>query len=307
MAYSRRNYDRVTEVAQLNWNMFYHRSAVAVFVKGTVLTLDSTAADLLNAVLASPRAVGAHDRAGWVDLFTPGATVNDPVGSRPHTGRAAIERFYDTFIGPNSIVFHVDRDIVRPPVVLRDLTIETTMSTGATVRVPMHLRYDLVATDDGWKIARLAAHWELAAMIVQLLRTGLPGLHAAMKLGPQLIANQGVGGAAGMMRALGGVGGKGKRLAAQVLAAAADTDITRVRGLLSTGVVIALPANNPVSIEDFTNRARNMRWDKLIAAGRTVTASVELDNAHGIAVIDFAPNGTRIVGMHFFLESPAQS
>jgi len=90
--------------------------------------------------------------------------------------------------------------------VVRDLTIVTTMSTGATVLVPMHLRYRLVEEDGVWKIAHLAAHWELAEMLWQLLRTGLPGAGAALRLGPLLIANQGVGGMIGMLRALGGVG-----------------------------------------------------------------------------------------------------
>jgi len=43
--------------------------------------------------------------------------------------------------------FQLDHDFVIPPTVVRDLMIQTTMSTGATVTVPMHLRYDLVEED----------------------------------------------------------------------------------------------------------------------------------------------------------------
>ncbi|MFI9509528.1 nuclear transport factor 2 family protein [Nocardia sp. NPDC052566] len=269
------------------------------------MSLESAADELLAAVEASPRAVAAHDKAAWVGLFTADAVVNDPVGSRPHIGTAAIERFYDTFIAPNTIAFHVERDIVGPATVLRDLTIETTMSTGATVAVPMHLRYDLVEQDGVWKIAHLAAHWELGAMIMQLLRTGLPGIGAALKLGPQLIAHQGVGGVAGMMRALLGVGGSGKREAARVFSAAAATDIGRVRALLGGGTVIELPAGTPISVEEFTNRARNMRWHKLIAAGRTVTATVDIDAARGVAVVEFAAGANRVTGISLFLDTGA--
>ncbi|MFD0363669.1 nuclear transport factor 2 family protein [Nocardia sp. GCM10030253] len=267
------------------------------------MPLDPTAADLLAAVQASPRAVAAHDRAAWVGLFSTDAVVNDPVGSRPHIGRSAIERFYDTFIGPNTITFQVDHDFVSPPTVVRDLMIKTTMSTGATVVVPMHLRYDLVEEDGTWKITRLAAHWELAAMIVQLLRTGVPGLGAALKLGPQLIVNQGLDGAIGMTQALFGVGRAGKRAANSVLSAAAATDISRVRRLLDHNTVIELPAGTPVSVEEFTNRARGMRWDKMIAAGRSVTASIELGNIHGVAVIEFAMGATRITAIRVFTDA----
>ncbi|MEV5839835.1 nuclear transport factor 2 family protein [Nocardia sp. NPDC052112] len=267
------------------------------------MPLDSTAENLIAAVQASPRAVAAHDKAAWVDLFTADATVNDPVGSRPHIGRAAIERFYDTFIGPNTIAFRGDHDFVGPSTVVRDLLIRTTMSTGATVAVPMHLRYDLVEDGGVWKITRLAAHWELAAMIVQLLRTGLPGLGAALKLGPQLIANQGFDGMFGMMQALRGIGRSGKRAVSQVFAAVAATDISRARRLLSERTIIELPAGTRISLEEFTNRARNMQWDKLIAAGRTVSVSVRLDSAQGVAFVDFAPDSRRITAIRIFIHA----
>ncbi|MEU2042190.1 nuclear transport factor 2 family protein [Nocardia niwae] len=266
------------------------------------MPLDPSAAALLTAVEASPRAVAAHDKSAWVGLFAPDAEVNDPVGSRPHVGRPAIERFYDTFIGPNTIAFRVDRDLVHPPTVLRDLTIATTMSTGATVLVPMHLRYRLVEQDGAWKIAHLAAHWELAGMIWQLLRTGLPGFAAALKLGPQLIVNQGVGGALGLMRALGGVGRRGKRATTGLFAAAASTDLSRVRELLGSRAEIELPAGTPVSVEEFTNRVRNMRWSKVIAAGRTVTASVRLGAVSGVALVQFANSGDDIASVTFYLD-----
>ena len=60
------------------------------------------------------------------------------------TGTDAIARFYDTFIAPNDIAFDVAHDFAGPATVLRDLTITITMSTGARVRVPMHLRYEVV-------------------------------------------------------------------------------------------------------------------------------------------------------------------
>ncbi|MEU8899044.1 nuclear transport factor 2 family protein [Nocardia sp. NPDC048505] len=267
------------------------------------MPLNPTAEALLTAVLASPRAVAAHDKSAWVGLFAADAEVNDPVGSRPHIGPAAIDRFYDTFIGPNGIAFDVARDLVAERTVVRDLHIETTMSTGARVRVPMHLRYQLAEIDGAWKIVRLAAHWEFAAMVTQLmLRTGLAGLAAAIKLGPQLIANQGFGGMLGLLRALRGVGRGGKKAVHQLFSAAAETDIERVRALLADNTVLRLPADVPVSVEEFTNRARNMHWDKLIAAGRTVTASVRLGAAQGVAFVEFAADTRRITGVTIYLD-----
>ncbi len=50
------------------------------------------AAELLAAVERSPQAASARDRAAWVGLFTDGGRIEDPYGSRPHVGRAQIER-----------------------------------------------------------------------------------------------------------------------------------------------------------------------------------------------------------------------
>ncbi|WP_067860132.1 nuclear transport factor 2 family protein [Nocardia shimofusensis] len=268
------------------------------------MPLEPTAADLLAAAQASPRAVAAHDKAAWVGLFAPDAAVNDPVGSAPHLGPAAIGRFYDTFIAPNTIAFHVDRDLIAGRTVVRDLSIETTMSTGATVLVPMHLRYDLTATDDGLRIARLAAHWELAPMVLCLLRTGLPGLGAVAVLGPRLVRNQGLGGALGMTKALTGVGRAGKSVVSRLFAAAADTDLAGVRELLSDRAEVELPAGHRVSVEEFTNRARNIRWDKMLAAGRWVTVSIEIGSARGVAMAEFASGSPRITRLEIFLDQP---
>jgi hypothetical protein len=59
--------------------------------------------DLIAAVERSPQAAAAHDRSGWVGLFTSDGRVEDPVGSRPHVGYAQTGRFFDTFIGPRDI------------------------------------------------------------------------------------------------------------------------------------------------------------------------------------------------------------
>ena len=114
-------------------------------------------ADMLAAVERSPEAAGAHDRDGWVALFAPDGRIEDPVGSRPHVGRAQIARFYDTFIGPRDIKFHRDLDIVVGTTVLRDLELEAAMSSAVTLYIPAFLRYDLRETNGEWKIGELRA------------------------------------------------------------------------------------------------------------------------------------------------------
>lgn len=112
-----------------------------------VVPLDRS--QLLAAVERSPQAAAAHDRAGWVGLFTGDGRIEDPVGSRPHVGHEQIGRFYDTFIGPRDIKFHRDLDIVVGRAVLRDLELEVAMGSAATMYIPAFLRYDLRETNGG--------------------------------------------------------------------------------------------------------------------------------------------------------------
>ncbi|TLG09511.1 hypothetical protein FEK35_15445 [Nocardia cyriacigeorgica] len=267
------------------------------------MPLDASGASLLAAVKASPRAVATHDRQAWVGLFTPDATVRDPVGARPHTGREAIERFYDTFIAPNTIEFRVDNDFTGPGVVVRDLSILTTMSTGAQVLVPMHLRYDLTKIDADLRITHLAAHWELPAMAAQLLRTGARGFGAGMKLGAALVRNQGLAGAAGMARGFTGVGRAGKRVATELFDAAAAGDTAHVRRLLGAGTVIECPAGTIVSADEFTAWAgAGLQPGKMIAAGRSVTTSVLRAGTPAVITLEFAPDAPRIHHVTVFTE-----
>ncbi|MCT6631918.1 hypothetical protein, partial [Staphylococcus aureus] len=86
------------------------------------------------------------------------------IGSKPHNGHAEIDRFYETFIAPNALSFDVEKDIVGGEdrmTVVRDLHINTVMSTGVRIAVPMHIRYRLCEEEGALRIHRLYAHWEL--------------------------------------------------------------------------------------------------------------------------------------------------
>lgn len=174
---------------------------------------------LISFVAQSPKLCAAHDKAGWIALFARDAQINDPVGSAPHEGHAAIGRFYDTFIAPNALKFDVERDFVQGMSVMRDLTLTSTMATGLAIPVPMHLRYDLVEEDGALKIHRLYAIWELPVLLRQQLGS-VKGWVTSLQLTPQLLRHQGFGGLLGFMRGLSGVGAAGKRAALAHIAAA---------------------------------------------------------------------------------------
>jgi hypothetical protein len=178
--------------------------------------------EVLAVAKASPDAVARHDKEAWVALFATHAVIEDPVGSRPHhgglhdrrsgvRGTGPLERFYDTFIAPNDITFHVDQDIVAGRVVVRDVTIELVMAAGLNVRVPMHLLYEVTDQDGMLKIAHLCASWELFPMVRQVVSQGWPGLMVMKRLGIRMIANQGLDAALGFSKGVFGIHGAGKQ------------------------------------------------------------------------------------------------
>lgn len=140
--------------------------------------------DLLALVDASPRLVAAHDRAGWLALFSASATVADPVGSPParrEPGRPdELAVFYDNFIARTDIRFEVLRDHLAPRAVLRDAVIHTTLPGGARVSVPTFILYEAEREAGGLRLSGLASYWDLREPPRALRAQGWRGLRALL-------------------------------------------------------------------------------------------------------------------------------
>ena len=255
---------------------------------------------LLAAVSQSPKLVAAHDRAGWCGLFASDGQVNDPVGSRPHEGRAAIEHFYDTFIAPNQLTFTVDHDVACGMSVMRDLNIISVMSTGLRVTVPMHLRYDLIDEGGALKIRRLYAHWELSQMLLQQLSSA-NGWWTSLQLTPRLLRHQGVGGLLGFMRGLGGHGRAGKRTLDAFLAALGRGDADAARARLAAEATLEVPLGTKVALPELAAGLRGLSYRKLIGAGDYASATVQIGPRRGVAVARFERSSREIAGLQVFV------
>jgi transport factor 2 (NTF2)-like protein len=255
---------------------------------------------LLAAVELSPRAAAAHDRAAWVGLFTSDGRIEDPVGSRPHIGRAQISRFYDTFIGPRDIKFHRDLDVVFGTAVLRDLELEVSMGSAVTMHIPALLRYDLREDNGHWKIARLRAYWELPAMMLQFLRTGSRAASPAVQLSRGLLANQGLRGTVGFAAGFRRAGARHKRLAETFLGAVARKDVPAAVRPLSPTVSITLGDSDRIEVTELVEQLEGASWAKTIGAGRTVALSVNSAHGRGIVFVDVTWPGNTIDRIRFF-------
>lgn len=280
-----------------------------------------TEAECLALVERSPAAVAAHDKQAWLALFARYSLVEDPVGSAPHINgiydarsgyRSAerLSRFYDTFIAPNTIRFHVDRDIVCGLHVVRDLTIEIVMAPQVVVHVPMHLLYELTVEDTALKIFRLAAHWELRPMLQQQIAAGRRFMKVGNAAALRMLRHQGVAGVAGFMRALRSVGTAGK---AQVERFARYFNAGNEQALESLfaapGTPIAFPyARRCLTIADCVGEGGVLSLGKLLAAGNVVSATVDYqrsgEHAQGVVFFELETHHLRIVAVSFYWSSP---
>ncbi|OBA64041.1 transporter [Mycobacterium sp. 1100029.7] len=255
---------------------------------------------LLAAVERSPQAAAAHDRTGWVGLFTGDGRIEDPVGSRPHIGRAQIGRFYDTFIGPREISFHRDLDIVFGTVVLRDLELEVTMGAAVTMYIPAFLRYDLQEFNGGWQIAHLRAYWELPAMMLQFLRTGSGALSPALQLSRDLFGNQGLSGSAGFLSGFRRPGARHRRLVQTFLGAVSRGDTAAATATLSSFAAITLGDKDPLDIVELAAELGGAQWTRMIGAGSTIAISLNSAHGRGILFADVASRGKAINEIRYF-------
>ena len=255
---------------------------------------------LLAAVERSPQAAAAHDRTGWVSLFTAEGRVEDPVGSRPHTGPAEIGRFYDTFIGPRDIAFHRDLDIVRGSSVIRDLDLEVAMGSSVTMTIPAFLRYDLSQVDGVWKVAMLRAYWELPAMMLKFLRNGAPAVPATVQLSRGLIRNQRLRGVAGFIAGFRRVGSRQKTLVDTFVNAVGRGDRFGALQALSSSATITFGDDEVVEVAELIERCSGASAAKLIAAGSTVAASVTTGNRRAVLFANVARRGTGIHRVRYF-------
>lgn len=255
---------------------------------------------LLAAVERSPQAAAAHDRAGWVGLFTGDGRVEDPVGSRPHVGHDQIGRFYDTFIGPRDIKFHRDLDIVFGTAVLRDLELEVAMGSKATMYIPAFLRYDLRKTNGEWKIGELRAYWELPAMMLQFLRTGTGAVAPALSLSKGLLSNQGWRGTAGFASGFRRAGARHQQLVRRFLHAAAGKDGLCAARTLSPDAAMTLGDRDPLDLAELVELLDGAGATKMNSAGSTV--AVSLNSGHGRAIMfaDVAWRGNAIDRIRYF-------
>lgn len=280
-----------------------------------------TRADKLGTVLKSPQAVAVHDKAAWMGIFARYNIVEDPVGAPAHVsgifdarsgvcGNGPLGRFYDCFIAPRDLTFHVDRDIVCGASVVRDMTIEIRMSPKITLHVPMHAHYELVEEEGVLKVQHLSAHWELAPALRQQMSFGLESLVVGLKLGQRMVSQLGFMGMLQFMSGVFNIGQTGKEQVAEFVSAFNQRDFKRLGCLVSSDFAgLAWPAHAPLAgVETLASRQGKLVVHKTMASGNYITTSFTLEEPgrqqQGTIFFEFNMHQKKIQRVRFYAEEP---
>lgn len=133
----------------------------------------SEQADLTPALAASHaswKAVQSHDRAGWLSLMADDVVIEDPIGkaiTNPDgngvRGKAAVEEFYDTNIGPNNLRVECEETFASssPNEVGHILTLHSRFDGGLVSKVRGIFLYRV---DDEGLITNLRGYWNMDVM-----------------------------------------------------------------------------------------------------------------------------------------------
>lgn len=244
------------------------------------------AESMLELVRASPLHVGRHDRAAWRALFAEGARVEDPVGTPPcvKTGPGDdLDRFWNTFIGPNGVAFDPKLDLVGRSCVARRVDIETSMSTGLKMVVPAYLLYEIVETEEGLKIDRLAAHWESSRASKSIMAEGLRGTASVLLSSFRILRHLGLKkGRAYIDGTQRGVRRRGKEAVLAFIRGVHEGELD--------GVEVELD-DRPIELEELG--ALTLHPNDLVASGRSVACHLAnlVDRGDGLGFFDFDERG----------------
>jgi len=272
---------------------------------------------MIALVNRSPELVDRHDRAGWLDLFSTNAVVEDPVGGGPNRkgqdirkGKDALSRFYDIFIGPNKIKFDVHQDIVVGDEMVREVSIHTTLPNGAITIVHSYLTYRIVEENGEPKIEHMRAHWNLGKSALAMIKnSGFKGIIGSTVQFGSMIKVQ------GMKRIMEyfaviykGILNKGIKSANAFATAVNVKNEGAFARLFETGATIHFPVGgNTISAGDFLKtggRDVKLEFKGLRSCGWFTSCVFDAKGGgldkHGVVFFEFSPKSKKIVSVRFF-------
>jgi hypothetical protein len=263
---------------------------------------------ILALVQTSPELVFAHDREGWLGLFSQDAYIEDPMGSPPAPkSDGTLGRFWDTFIADSEIVFEVRRDLVSGHDVFRDVVIHTKIGASVRVDVEAYLLYQVDAA--GKSAVRMAAHWDLTQMSLLAMKLGPSAWVEMTKLFARMFKVMGPAWVGGYLASMwNGIGGRGVRLLGHLGDAIAARDVSGIVDLFvddAAPIELGSRRATPRTLLSLLPEGSRLAIERPISAGWTTSFRFRIDGPSpidGLGLFEFAPGSARIVRARLFAD-----
>jgi ketosteroid isomerase-like protein len=271
----------------------------------------------IAAVRRSPELANAHDRAGWLGLYSDDATVEDPVGTPPcrrgaftRGGREDdLELFYRTFIAPTSLRAEAIRDVVVGDKVVREVVLHTRLPGGARASIPAFLEYDLVAAGSGFRVRHLRAYWDTSRAGREVNAQGLRGKLTSVLSGLRLLRHFGRDWTAryakGSQR---GIKRDGAPKVAALQKAIASGDRAAFDAVATARATVTLPGGAPSPLRDLP-ASLGLTFETPICSGLEAIGTCRATDAGrdvvGVAVTSFDAASKQITAVRLLWEPPA--
>ena len=271
----------------------------------------------IAAARKSPELANLHDRHGWLALYAPDASVEDPVGAPACAHNAFthskkkddLECFYEAFIAPvKSLRVEERRDVVVGDRVVRDVVLHVALPGGAQSAITAVLEYELVTTNGALLVRRMRAYWDAQANGRAVMKQGLRGQLASIFAGVNLFR---AFGREGTMRYVNGtkqgVRREGAAKVEALAAALSSNDAHALDALATTDATVVLPGEAPRSLRAFDARALGLTLRPHLTSGFVSVARVEarVDGSpvQGIAFVEFERETKRIERVRLYWET----
>jgi hypothetical protein len=267
-----------------------------------------TAEAVLALVQKSPEFVRAHDRAGWLGLFGKDGFIEDPVGSPPApVADGTLGRFWDTFIGPNEVIFEVLKDYQVGRAVYRDVVIHTKIGESVRVDVPAYLLYEVAP--DGTYVERMGAHWRMANLSLGAMKMGPAAWLEMTKLFARMLRLMGLTWVGGYLAALwDGVRGRGPRALERLAQAIGERDVPGLADVFAddqAAIALGSDSATPRTLLGLLPAGAKLTVEAPVSAGWRTGFRFRITGESGATVAglglaEFAPGSARITRLRLF-------
>ncbi len=259
-------------------------------------------------------AVKKQDKERFLSYFSKNGIAEDPAGITPfkrggEKGSFDLDAFYEANIAGSDVTLVSKEDIICGMDVIRDAVVKTKLDKDVLLEIDSYSFYQLTREKGKVKMDYLRAYWEMDGMLTKVFSHGFKGLVIATVLSWDMLTNQGLGGATGMMNSIYSIGGDGKEAVNSFVKSLNNKDNSGLISLFNdeNSKIKYLESKKTYSPKSYTEgpaKYTTISVSSLRSAGWNTACRFNLKEKgrkrHGVAIFQFSPETEKILEIRFY-------